>query len=181
MASARIQSYASNAPEAAKEVALLRYVGYLSQMPSGALTKLTLGNVTLEFRSSQANAWVNSGAASALTSFKQRRGAIIGAAVTQSSNEDLRVREQQDPVDLTDVPVNIVTGLTAGTYEFQRGPGSRDAAVVIYAFGNTAPPTDTEDFFILGQNERIVFNTAASCWCRVLLAANPATLAISSI
>ena len=182
MASDKIQGYAPDAPDASKEISLLRYISYMVSMPQGALTKLTSGRVNIEFRHSQAGAWVNSGAAAVVVAYRKHTAGLIGTGIDTSSDDEetIGMRQQFPNVDITEVPKDIGDNLDTGTYEFQKSPGSLAVTTVIYAFGPSAPQ-DADDFFILADDERITFNTVTGCWVRVLLPGTTATIAISSI
>ena len=183
MASERVQGYAPDAPASSKEISLLRYISYMVSMPNGALTKLTLGTVTTEFRHSSSNAWVLSGAASVVATYRKHTAGLIGAGTEtpdDEQDEELTMRQTLANIGITETPVNIILDLDDGVYEFQKSPGSLEATTVIYAFGPSAP-ADTDDYFILADDERITFNTAAGTWLRTLIPGTTATISIASI
>ena len=109
MASDKIQGYAPDAPDASKEISLLRYISYMVSMTSGAITKLTVGSTNMEFRHSTSNAWINSGAAAVVVAYRKHTAGLIGTGTDTSSDDEetLSMRQQFPNVDITEVPKNI--------------------------------------------------------------------------
>ena len=76
---ALIEDYAPRAPQAVKDEALIRFASYLGDGPPGALKRIDVGSVELEFRQvPPASAMQLCGARSLLTRWKIRRGGVIG-------------------------------------------------------------------------------------------------------
>ena len=72
----KIEEYAINAPDAAKDEALIRGAAWLRDT-KGARSSSTVGPLSSERPSNSAAWFLHSGAASLLTRYKQRRGGVI--------------------------------------------------------------------------------------------------------
>ena len=78
-AAAVIEEYAPLAPQEVKDTALVRYAGYVKEAPPGAIQKIDLKGVAIEYRQAPpASAFQLSGAGALLTRWKVRRGGVIG-------------------------------------------------------------------------------------------------------
>ena len=78
-ASAIVEEYAPGAPQAIRDEAMIRFVGYIAQAPPGAIQKIDLKDISLEFRQAPpASSFQLSGAGALLTRWKVRRGGRIG-------------------------------------------------------------------------------------------------------
>ena len=78
-AAAVIEEYAPGAPQAVKDEAAIRYVGYIAQAPPGSIQKIGLPDIDVEFRQAPpASAFQLSGARALLTRWKIRRAGAIG-------------------------------------------------------------------------------------------------------
>ena len=79
VAASVISEYAPGAPQAVKDEAAIRYVGYIAQAPPGAIQKIVLPDIDIEFRQAPpASAFQLSGARALLTRWKIRRAGAIG-------------------------------------------------------------------------------------------------------
>ena len=77
-ASAVIEEYAPLAPQAVKDEAIIRYVGYINQAPPGSIQKIGLPDIDIEFRQAPpASSFQLSGAKALLTRWKIRRAGTI--------------------------------------------------------------------------------------------------------
>ena len=74
-----IEEFSPGAPQAIKDAAMIRYVGYINQAPPGAIQKIGLPDIDIEFRQAPpASSFQLSGAKALLTRWKVRRGGAIG-------------------------------------------------------------------------------------------------------
>ena len=74
-----IEEYAPLAPQAVKDEAMIRYAGYVKQAPPGAIQKIELKDISIEYRQAPpASSFQLSGAGALLTRWKVRRGGVIG-------------------------------------------------------------------------------------------------------
>lgn len=78
VASLLVDNYASNAPHAIKNEAVLRCAGWLHQAPSGGQRSESEGDVSTSFSPGATGALRHSGAMSLLSPFKIRRAGKIG-------------------------------------------------------------------------------------------------------
>ncbi len=78
MVSARVEKEAPEAPESAKDEAVVRGVGYLLEAGSGAIRMKEVDVLKTEHAPSHSRWWYNSGAASILSPWYAPRGGIIG-------------------------------------------------------------------------------------------------------
>ena len=80
LAAALVEQYAPSAPAAAKDEAVIRFVGYMAQSSNyGAIRKGGVGPLSIEYVTNHAAAFRNCGASSLLTHWKIRRAGVIGS------------------------------------------------------------------------------------------------------
>lgn len=78
-AAALIEDYAPGAPQAVKDEAALRFVGYMKQSPVSTISKIDVGSIDIEYSTTNhAAMFRHCGAAALLTRWKVRRGGVIG-------------------------------------------------------------------------------------------------------
>ena len=78
-AAAVIEEYSPGAPQAVRDEALIRFAGYISQTPSGAIQKIELKDISVEYRQAPpASSFQLSGAGALLSRWKVRRAGVIG-------------------------------------------------------------------------------------------------------
>ena len=77
VASALVENYAANAPQALKDEASIRFCGALAQSDYGTILKEDIGPRSVEYVTNHASMFRNSGAAMLLTRWKKRRGGAI--------------------------------------------------------------------------------------------------------
>ena len=77
MASARVEREAANAPQAVKNQAAIRYIGYLRQSDFGAIRSEKTGESETQFVVNHQRAWLNCGAKSILSPWKRLNAAPI--------------------------------------------------------------------------------------------------------
>ena len=77
-ASALVENYASNAPQAIKNEAVIRCAGYLRQSDYGGILKESIGPLDREYVVNHSALFRNSGAAALLSPWKIRRAGVIG-------------------------------------------------------------------------------------------------------
>ena len=80
LASARVEREASGAPQAVKNEAAIRYIGYLAQADYGAIRSETTGPKSVEYVVNHQRAWINCGARSILAPWKVLHAAPITLA-----------------------------------------------------------------------------------------------------
>ena len=73
-----VDDYAPGAPVPLKDEAVIRFAGYLAQSDFGGVRQEAIGPKTVEYVTSHAAAFRNSGAAALLTRYKVRRAGSIG-------------------------------------------------------------------------------------------------------
>ena len=79
VAASVISEYAPGAPQAIKDEAAIRYVGYINQAPPGSIQKIELKDISIEYRQAPpASSFQLSGAKALLTRWKIRRAGAIG-------------------------------------------------------------------------------------------------------
>ena len=78
VASAMIEQYAPNAPEAMQNEAAVRFAGYLAQSDFGSIAKEDIGPRVVEYPTNHAAMFRNSGAAALLSRWRMRRAGSIG-------------------------------------------------------------------------------------------------------
>ena len=79
LAAALVERYAPAAPADAKDEAVIRFAGYISQSSSfGAIRKGGAGPISIEYQTNHAAMFRNSGAEAILTHWKIRRAGVIG-------------------------------------------------------------------------------------------------------
>ena len=179
-AAAMVEQYAPMAPQPVRDQAVEMYAGYLVQARTGPITKLEVGNISMERQVNHAAAFRLCGAAGILTRWKVRRAGVIGVPVNEAAQQTstptpLPVpapqpatrRQQLAHIDLTETPVDITAGLDPGRYQFQRSIDSDAAAIILYAFGPSAP-ADEADYFTLDDAEIVEFTVPGDLWARVL-------------
>ena len=77
VASALVERYADNAPQAIKNEAVLRCAGWLYEAPSSGIRAQSIGPMSIDFTPSMQSALRHSGAMSLLSPFKIRRAGAI--------------------------------------------------------------------------------------------------------
>ena len=77
MASARVERYAPDAPQATKDESVIRLAGYVSEMQYGTVRSEEIGPKKMEFTTNHAAAFRNCGAAGLLSPWRVRRGAPV--------------------------------------------------------------------------------------------------------
>ena len=77
-ASAMVENYASGAPQALKNEALIRFAGYLSQSDFGPIMKEDIGPRSVEYVVNHASMFRNCGAGALLSQWRVRRAGSIG-------------------------------------------------------------------------------------------------------
>ena len=78
VATALIEQYGANAPEAVENEAALRVAGYLHGQPKASIRAESVGSVSAEYAPSRQSALRHSGAMALLSPFKVRRAGAIG-------------------------------------------------------------------------------------------------------
>ncbi len=78
VASGLVENYASGAPQALKDEAVIRFSGYLAQSDFGTILKEGIGPRTVDYVTNHASAFRNSGAAMLLSQWRVRRAGGIG-------------------------------------------------------------------------------------------------------
>ena len=76
-AAALVERYASNAPQAIKNEAVIRCSGWLYEAPSSGIRSQSIGPMSIDFTPSMQSALRHSGAMSLLSPFKIRRAGTI--------------------------------------------------------------------------------------------------------
>ena len=77
LAAARVEREASGAPQAVKNEACIRYIGYLAQADYGAIRSETTGPKSVEYVVNHQRAWINCGARSILAPWRVLHAAPI--------------------------------------------------------------------------------------------------------
>ena len=77
VAAERVEREVSNAPQAVRDEAVIRFAGYLYSADFGAIRKESIGPQDVEHVTNHSNAWKNSGAAALLSPWKIRRAGVI--------------------------------------------------------------------------------------------------------
>ena len=112
VAAAYVEKYAPLAPDNVRSIAVEMFSGYLSQAGTGPVMKIHMGNVDIERRINHAAAFRLCGAASLLSEWKVRNAGLIEGTYTDDVvEEDDMTRTQLTAVDLSEVAVNIISGL----------------------------------------------------------------------
>ena len=187
VASVRVEQFASNAPSAIRSEALIRFAGYLLEAAGsgfGAIRGKSINldsAVTLQRDSvtNHAAAFRNCGAMALLSPWKRRRAGAIGATLT---TEEIMPSEQLSPVTLSEIPVNIADGYSAGKYQFQVSPQSSQDALVLYSYGMAAP-SELDHYFQAEAGDLVPFTVVSGTrlWARVLNNEDAATIAIARL
>lgn len=74
-----IERYAPGAPQAVKDEAALRFIGYMKQAPAAPISKIDVGSLEIEYgTTNHAAMFRHCGAAALLTRWRMRRGGVIG-------------------------------------------------------------------------------------------------------
>lgn len=106
VAAVMVEQYASGAPEAVQDEAVVRFAGYLAQSDFGTIVSETsVGDAKVEYTVTHQNAFRNSGAAMLLTRWRVRRAGVIGgkAAAPAPATQD----EPQTQPNGMDVPTKL--------------------------------------------------------------------------
>ena len=77
-ASALVEQYAANAPQAVKDTAVERCAGYLAQQPAAAVRSEKAGDVEVGYAVSNMSVLRHSGAMAILSMYKIRRAGTVG-------------------------------------------------------------------------------------------------------
>ena len=77
-ATAQVEEYAPDAPEAVQNEAVVRFAGYLAQSDFGGFRRDEIGQKSAEYETNHAAIFRRCGAAGLLTRWKKRRGGVIG-------------------------------------------------------------------------------------------------------
>ena len=77
MAAARVEREAPNAPQAVKNQAVVRYIGYMRQSDFGQVRQEKVGDREAQFVVNHQRAWINCGAKSILSPWKRLNAAPI--------------------------------------------------------------------------------------------------------
>ena len=77
LASARVEREAPGAPQAVRDEAVIRFVGYWAQSDYGSIRSESIGPRSVEYIANHANAWRNCGAAGLLAPWRIRRAGAI--------------------------------------------------------------------------------------------------------
>ena len=78
VASALVERYAPDAPEAIQNEAAIRCSGWLNEQPAAAVRSERIGDIQTDYSPSNMSALRHSGAMALLTGWKVRRGGMIG-------------------------------------------------------------------------------------------------------
>ena len=78
VASALVEKYGANAPEAVENESVLRISGFLFGQPKASIRAESVGSVSAEYAPSRQSALRHSGAMALLSPFKVRRAGAIG-------------------------------------------------------------------------------------------------------
>ena len=85
LASALVERYASGAPQAVKNEAVIRTAGYIAQADFGTMLKEATGPVSQEHVTNHAGMFRNCGAAGLLSPWRVRHAGVIGRAVAPAT------------------------------------------------------------------------------------------------
>ena len=182
VASLRVEQYAPTAPDVIRTEAVIRFSAYILEAETGAIRdeSINVGGIQTQTAhvTNHAAAFRNCGAMALLSPWKIRRA----GALAKQKEKIIMPPETLASIDLTEFPTNLADGLSPGEYQFQVSAESDGLAIVLYAYGDTAP-SELSHFFTAEFGDLIGFTvvTGTRLWARVRSNNQPATLAIARL